>query len=551
MGDYIEYDEKVFMFDNLSGPHVYQLIPPWVVEHIHQFVISPKGGNSEAKIKHIDEVLSEYGFKRFAAGTNRLVYKYYEDTSFCLKVAFNKTGMPNNADEFKNQNYLKPFVNKIFSVSACGTIATCERVTPIRSREEFAAIADDIFDVTAGKFVGEYLLEDIGTMYFKNWGVREGFGPVLLDYPYLYITNGENLYCNNINEYGVPCGGQIDYDDGFNYLYCQKCKRRHRAKLIGKAIDERQILIGGKGKMMMDKFNITISVDGKTVRNTKYDKPPMDTHIPAKEVEQKKKGYQGKGPSYGEIYDIIAVDCGIKLGRNKITGKWEKIGIDKHPKKGSVEDPYAGVVRKLKPERKVEDPDWIKEANTQFAAFGDTKTGPDMTINTSSESKTIVISCKDLGKPAPAAEPEPVAEVDNNESTADQTSYEYDEASAEADRAEMIEKAAEIVQQNNLNNNVPEQPKEEETTEEEPAQEEQKEETPVTTAPTLVPVNTEEALAEVQAYHAGKRAEKLEACDLTEEDFERVEDQNPMPEDDQSSDNTEPTMTTSNELSDY
>ena len=33
-------------------------------------------------------------------------------------------------------------------------------------------------------------MADIGTNFFMNWGIRPGFGPVLLDYPYVYELDG-------------------------------------------------------------------------------------------------------------------------------------------------------------------------------------------------------------------------------------------------------------------------------------------------------------------------------------------------------------------------
>ena len=75
----------------------------------------------------------------------------------------------------------------------------------------------------ANKFIGKYVLEDIGTIWFKNWGIRPGFGPVLLDYPYLFEVDIRDLYCYDMTPLGLPCGGQIDYDAGFNILICTKC----------------------------------------------------------------------------------------------------------------------------------------------------------------------------------------------------------------------------------------------------------------------------------------------------------------------------------------
>ena len=86
----------------------------------------------------------------------------------------------------ETNSLLKPFVTKMFECSPCGTVATVERVEPITSRQEFLSVADDIFDLLNQQILGQYILEDIGTNYFMNYGLRKGFGPVLLDYPYLF-----------------------------------------------------------------------------------------------------------------------------------------------------------------------------------------------------------------------------------------------------------------------------------------------------------------------------------------------------------------------------
>lgn len=68
-----------------------------------------------------------------------------------------------------------------------------------------------------------------------NWGLRmcgngNGFGPVLLDYPYIYELDGAKLYCNSlILDTNMICDGMIDYDDGFNELICTKCGRKYLA----------------------------------------------------------------------------------------------------------------------------------------------------------------------------------------------------------------------------------------------------------------------------------------------------------------------------------
>ena len=77
--------------------------------------------------------------------------------------------------------------------------------------------------------VGKYVLEDFGTKFMYNWGIRRGFGPVLLDYPEIYELDGSKITCFAQLDDGTICGGEIDYDEGFNFLYCTKCGTRYRA----------------------------------------------------------------------------------------------------------------------------------------------------------------------------------------------------------------------------------------------------------------------------------------------------------------------------------
>ena len=192
------------------------------------------GISKRHKIDMMSEVLRPKGFIYMTAGTNRVVFRNDYDQSFLLKIGFDSTGINDSLREFHNQEVLKPFVPKVFDVSARGTIGLVERVHPILNRAEFASVAGQIFDILNKKILGKYVLEDIGTDFFKNWGLRDGFGPVLLDYPYVYEIDGSKLVCNKPLPDGTLCKGFIEYDEGFNTLVCELCGRRHTAKSLAK-----------------------------------------------------------------------------------------------------------------------------------------------------------------------------------------------------------------------------------------------------------------------------------------------------------------------------
>lgn len=224
-----------FDFDALYHAPLRNYITDTDVAGLHYLATSAKyGGMSKNdKIGLMKKILEPRGFKCNTTGTNRAVFRYEDDRSFIIKVAMDEIGCKDNPDEQFNQQILKPFVPKVFDVTPCGTVQMVEAVSPILNRYEFELIAAEIFDILQNFFLGRYVLEDIGTDFFKNWGIRDGFGPVLLDYPYLYEIDGSKLNCTKVFPDGTHCTGEIDYDNGLNTVVCEKCGQRYAAKDMG------------------------------------------------------------------------------------------------------------------------------------------------------------------------------------------------------------------------------------------------------------------------------------------------------------------------------
>lgn len=89
---------------------------------------------------------------------------------------------------------------------------------------------------------------------------EDNVGVVLLDYTYLYELDGNKLYCKapNVNSPSGHCDGLIDYDDGFNRLYCTKCGSEYKAKELMKHIEEHEIIVGkGASNMKVKTFGGT------------------------------------------------------------------------------------------------------------------------------------------------------------------------------------------------------------------------------------------------------------------------------------------------------
>lgn len=221
----------------------------------------------------IDDLMRSRGFKRLAAGTNRITYKYMENQQFVIKVAFDSVALQDSPNEYINQEYLKPFCAKCFEVTPCGTVGLFERVVPVMHIEEFEQIAGTVFNIIVNCFIGKYIMADFGTNCYKNWGVRVGAFPVILDYPYLYELDKSKLICSK-PEPNSPtgyCGGDIDYDSGFNRIMCTKCGKVYRAaELAKKDFNNNTVLYSGKEKLIPMKITITKRDGGMlTVGNSK------------------------------------------------------------------------------------------------------------------------------------------------------------------------------------------------------------------------------------------------------------------------------------------
>lgn len=266
-----------FKFDSMWIPSMYNFLTPQDIQELHYLASSAKFSSKiDFKYKEIDRIMTNRGFRKFHCGTNRIVYSYLEDQSFLVKIALDKVGLSDNPAEYRNQFLLKPFVTKVFEVSPCGTVATVERVEPITSRQEFMSVAEDIFDLMNQCIIGKYVLEDVGTKYFMNWGLRKGFGAVLLDYTYVYELDGNKLFCNKfLPEVGQICNGVIDYDAGFNNLICSKCGKRYLAKELERSVREKLIILKEEGEIDMK-----ISLKrGKETITTFYTNDETDTIV--------------------------------------------------------------------------------------------------------------------------------------------------------------------------------------------------------------------------------------------------------------------------------
>ena len=254
-----------FNFDKLEAPPLSWFFSPFDIMELNSIARSLRySAKPQERYDAINRVCNRCGLVKFAAGTNRVVYRHPEFQDILFKIAADDVGLNDNPCEYRNQFLLKPFVTKTFEISPCGTVAIVERVNPITSREEYISVADDVFELITEWLVGRYVLADIGSKFFMNIGVRKGFGVVLLDYPYVYELDGNKIFCRRPDPTSPTgkCEGEIDYDDGFNFLHCTKCGAIYKAKELEKKIKDNEIIVEREGEI---KMKITVKGGSKNV----------------------------------------------------------------------------------------------------------------------------------------------------------------------------------------------------------------------------------------------------------------------------------------------
>ena len=253
-------------FDDLQGPMVEDLFDAETIKSIKLVVTNPKIKFFKDKFRILAGILNPLGYILAHAGTNRVVFQPQFDDSFVVKIGLDIAGRTNNPNEIVNQKYLKPFVCKCFDTTDDGVIGTFERVVPIENLYQLWSVREDIFDIMR-TITKRFIIDDFGTEAFKNWGVRKGFGPVLLDYADMYILDKDTAYCRKPIDWHstAVCGGELGYTPGYNKIMCKKCGGIGKAKQY-KGKEKLSVYVPSRGIDMGIKC--TIKVGGKTVFST-------------------------------------------------------------------------------------------------------------------------------------------------------------------------------------------------------------------------------------------------------------------------------------------
>ena len=245
-----------FDWNQLIKPPILCYIPQQCIDEVYNITTEPRlMNNAKKRFELMNQALQQYGFFPLASGTNRRTFYCAYDPTIILKIGSDKVGRSDNISEYWLQQLLKPFCYKIYDVHPSGVIALGERVETMTEKDFKTKWAGEIFDLIMYLMYSGYMMEDVGGNYFKNWGIRIGFGPVLVDFPYIYKVDWSKLRCIAKDANGIQCGGGLDYDyqKGMSEIVCTKCGKRYAANYLANLDNDMVMKIYGKEKV----FNMT------------------------------------------------------------------------------------------------------------------------------------------------------------------------------------------------------------------------------------------------------------------------------------------------------
>ena len=254
-------------WNTLQRPPIRSYIADWVIQRLYDYMTSPRLINNPSKrFKLTNELLQPWGFNPLASGTNRRAFYCVYDPGIIFKIASDAVGQKDNQSELFIQQMLRPFCPKVFNVDGDGVIALSERGEPMTEHDYKFVWAEEIFDLLFSLLARGYILEDVGSNFYKNFGIRLGFGPMIWDFPYVYKLDWRKLICQKPDHItGKPCGGEIDYayNKGMSEIVCTRCGARYSARYLASSVPGEAINFVNKERgIQMGKFdtNFIVSV---------------------------------------------------------------------------------------------------------------------------------------------------------------------------------------------------------------------------------------------------------------------------------------------------
>ena len=276
-------DDVLRYWNSISRPPINYYIPQHVFQSLYQIMNTKRLYNRPIeRYKYINDLFATIGLFPLASGTNRRTFYCSYDAHIVFKLGSDNTGRSDNLNEYTMQALLKPFFAKMMYVTPDGILSMSERVETMTEEDYKITYSKYIFEIIYDLLSRGYIMEDIGSNSFKNWGVRPGYGPVIVDCPYIYKVDRRKMKCLRRDPItNEICNGEIDYnyDKGMSEIICYKCGRRYFAAELGQMFPSESNfkIVKGRDFSMGNYFNSDVKVSvsrGDKVVHRYYNETP-------------------------------------------------------------------------------------------------------------------------------------------------------------------------------------------------------------------------------------------------------------------------------------
>lgn len=196
---------------------IHKLISPELMQELDKICENVIISDNNIKVKAIRQALENHGvdYNELGPGTNRFAVHI---DGYAFKIAMDRMGKLDNANEFSMSKELQPFVIKVYENN--DLISVSEYVTLV-SRDEFLDRREEFLEVLS-QLADTYLLGDVGYVEknFTNWGYRDNGDVVILDFAYIHYIEGKEILCRKD-------GTMLEYTADFHMMRCPQCGKKY------------------------------------------------------------------------------------------------------------------------------------------------------------------------------------------------------------------------------------------------------------------------------------------------------------------------------------
>lgn len=225
-----------------------ELFDPVTVKDL--FSIMNSCSNNHRKADMVVKYLKDMKFKEVDLGTNIICMenKKYDDVVF--KIALDPCGIEDNFNDVWLSEEI-PEYSRVYAHHRTGIVSVHKRYKVFDSQHSIQRYHKQIMKLLR-RLSKDYLIVDLSPINIKNYGTDKKGQLVIIDGSDMIKLNSgvSEFRCteliNKNNTKFKECGGELEYDEIFQYLVCKKCGKEVNPLTLKKAYSKEVNILKAK-----------------------------------------------------------------------------------------------------------------------------------------------------------------------------------------------------------------------------------------------------------------------------------------------------------------